>query len=153
MIKENVSTTNSSDDVFTQRRKKLAEWRAKAKAYPNDFQRDSLAADLLSQYAADDAESLAKKNKFVCIAGRIVSHRSAFLDVQDMSGKIQVYLAKDKLSADTENLDLGDIVGIKGFLFRTKTNQLSIKAQEIYLLCKSLRPLPDKFHGLSESDK
>jgi lysyl-tRNA synthetase, class II len=153
MIKENMSNKLNSDDLFAQRREKLAEWRMKANAYPNNFRRDSLAGDLLSHYAQDDAESLSKKNKFVCIAGRVVADRTAFLDIQDMSGKIQVYLAKTTLFPDTKKFDLGDIVGIKGFLFRTTTNQLSIKAQEIYLLCKSLRPLPDKFHGLSESDK
>ncbi len=149
MIKENL-TLKSSDDLLEQRRSKLAELREKGNAYPNDFRRDSLAAELFEKYGEVDTD---KESKLVSISGRLVGHRSAFLDVQDMSGKIQVYLTKDKLSSDTEKLDLGDIIGVKGYLFKTKTNQLSVKAEKIYLLSKSLRPLPDKFHGLSESDK
>ncbi|WP_218813467.1 lysine--tRNA ligase [Rickettsiella endosymbiont of Dermanyssus gallinae] len=156
-MKEEILTTNSSDDLFAQRRAKLGEWRETGHAYPNDFRRDSLAADLLAQYGQEEAESLLKKNKSVSIAGRLIRHRSSFLDIQDMSGKIQVYLNKKKLSTElwdmTEKLDLGDIIGVEGVLFKTKTNQLSVNVEKLTLLCKSLRPLPDKFHGLSDSDK
>ncbi|MDQ8039896.1 MAG: lysine--tRNA ligase, partial [Rickettsiella sp.] len=161
MIKEN-TTYNSSGNVLEQRREKLAALRKKGNAYPNTFHRDCLANDIFNEYAKDDTETLIKKNKTVKIAGRIILKRdmgkSAFIDVQDMSGKIQIYVKKDNLAANVfdktvKDLDLGDIVGVEGLLFRTKTNALSIKAESIILLCKSLRPLPDKFHGLSESDK
>ncbi|MES2997846.1 MAG: lysine--tRNA ligase [Pseudomonadota bacterium] len=160
MIKENV-IPNHSDDLLEQRRAKLAELRKKGNAYPNDFSRDSLAGDLLADYEKEDAEALRKKNKRVTLAGRIMLKRdmgkTIFIDIQDMTGKIQLYIKKDNVAAalfdEVKNLDLGDIVGVEGVLFRTKTRQLSIKAEKLYLLCKSLRPLPDKFHGLSESDK
>ncbi|MES2142560.1 MAG: lysine--tRNA ligase [Pseudomonadota bacterium] len=162
MIKENVTFNNSSDDLLEQRKAKLAEMREKGNAYPNDFRRDSLAAEILNEYGKDDAEALLQKNQRVKMAGRIMLKRdmgkTIFIDIQDMTGKIQVYIKKDNLSAGVfdeivKGLDLGDIVGIEGMLFRTKTNELSIKAETIVLLCKSLRPMPDKFHGLSESDK
>lgn len=160
MTKENVMN-NSADVLFDQRRAKLAEWRKTKNAYRNDFRRDSLAADLLTQHQDDTPDTLTQKNKHVALAGRVLLKRdmgkSLFLDVQDMSGQIQIYVKKDNLTADAfeliKSLDLGDIIGVKGLLFRTKTNQLSIHAEEISLLCKSLRPLPDKFHGLSDFDK
>jgi lysyl-tRNA synthetase class 2 len=154
-------TTHNAEDLFLQRREKLDDLRRLRDAYPNSFRRDSLAADLLRAFEQDDAETLMQKNQQVHVAGRIVLKRdmgkSLFLDIQDMSGKIQIYAKQDQVGLEDfaviKDLDLGDIVGIVGHLFRTKTNQLSIKAEKIYLLCKSLRPLPDKFHGLSESDK
>lgn len=160
MTKENL-TTNEAEDLFLQRREKLKDLRNICNPYPNNFRRDSLAADLLQAFEHDDAEALIQKNQQVNVAGRIVLKRdmgkSLFLDIQDMSGKIQIYVKQDnvgqELFASIKDLDLGDIVGIVGTLFRTKTNQLSINAEKSYLLCKSLRPLPDKFHGLSESDK
>jgi lysyl-tRNA synthetase, class II len=161
MSHEKVTITNNVEDVFSQRQEKLAALRKIGNPYPNSFRRDSLAADLLKHYEQDNKELLEQKNQQVKIAGRIMLKRdmgkSLFLDVQDMSGKMQVYVKQDNLGLEgfevVKRLDLGDIVGIVGVLFRTKTNQLSIKAEEIYLLSKSLRPLPDKFHGLSESDK
>jgi lysyl-tRNA synthetase, class II len=159
MTEENLM--NNDDDLLQQRRGKLIELRKTSNAYPNDFRREYLAADLLAQYKDEDAETLAKINKYITLAGRILLKRdmgkSIFLDIQDMSGQIQIYVNKNNVSADgfklIKNLDLGDIVGIEGLLFRTKTNQLSIKAEKLVLLCKSLRPLPDKFHGLSDADK
>ena len=162
MIKENLRFSNSSDDLLEQRKEKLAEMREKGNAYPNDFRRDSLAAEVLNEYGKDDTEALLQKNQRVKMAGRIMLKRdmgkTIFIDIQDMTGKIQVYIKKDNLAAGVfdeivKGLDLGDIVGIEGMLFRTKTNELSIKAEKIVVLCKSLRPMPDKFHGLSESDK
>lgn len=161
MSHEKEMITANTDDLFLQRREKLHDLRRTTNPYPNHFRRHHLAADLLLTYEKDDAETLLQKNQQVSIAGRIVLKRdmgkSMFLDIQDMSGKIQVYLKQDKLGpecfASIKQVDLGDIVGIEGSLFRTKTKQLSINADKAYLLCKSLRPLPDKFHGLSTSDK
>lgn len=162
MKKENLTLkNNTSDNLLEKRKEKLAELRKKGNAYPNDFRRNSLAIEIFNEYGEDDAETLNKKKKYVKLAGRIMFKRdmgkSIFIDIQDMSGKIQVYINKANLAAgvfdEIENLDLGDIVGVEGLLFRTKMNVLSIKAESIILLCKSLRPLPDKFHGLSKSDK
>lgn len=154
-------TNPISDDVFAQRRNKLAQWRETNQAYPNQFRRNTLASEVFTTYEQQTAESLAQTNQPVCLAGRILLKRdmgkSLFLDIQDMSGKIQVYVKKENLLDGSieavKNLDLGDIVGVYGYVFRTKTNQLSIKAERFELLTKSLRPLPDKFHGLSTSDK
>lgn len=160
MSKQNL-TTNEAEDLFLQRREKLKDLRTISNPYPNDFRRDSLAADLYSQYEHTNSEQLRQTKPSIRLAGRIMLKRdmgkSLFFDVQDMSGKIQIYVKQDNLRLKNfeaiKRFDLGDIVGIVGVVFRTKTNQLSIKAEEIYLLSKSLRPLPDKFHGLSESDK
>lgn len=160
MSKENL-TTNEAEDLFLQRREKLKDLRDQGNPYPNNFRRDSLAADLYKEYEQANTELLQQKKQSFRLAGRVMLKRdmgkSLFLDIQDMSGKIQVYVKQDNLHTKNfeavKRLDLGDIVGIVGVLFRTKTNQLSIKVEEIDLLSKSLRPLPDKFHGLSESDK
>jgi lysyl-tRNA synthetase, class II len=161
MSHEKVTNTNNAEDLFAQRLAKLNDLRRISDAYPNTFRRTSLAADLLSQFEQANAELLQQKNFSVRLAGRIMLKRnmgkSLFLDIQDMSGKMQVYVKQDNFGLEAfeavKRLDLGDIVGVVGVLFRTKTQQLSIKAEEIDLLSKSLRPLPDKFHGLSESDK
>lgn len=161
MSHEKETTTNNAEDLFAQRLTKLNELRRISEAYPNHFRRDSLAADLYSQYEQVNTEQLELKHASVQLAGRIMLKRdmgkSLFLDIQDMSGKMQVYVKQDNIGLEdfeaVKRLDLGDIVGINGVLFRTKTKQLSVKAEKVHLLSKSLRPLPDKFHGLSESDK
>lgn len=161
MSHEKETIMNNAEDLFSQRLAKLNKLRHVGEAYPNHFRRDSLAADLYSQYEQVNAEQLEQNHLSVRLAGRIMLKRdmgkSLFLDIQDMSGKMQVYVKQDNIGLEdfeaVKRLDLGDIVGIKGVLFRTKTKQLSIKAEKVYLLSKSLRPLPDKFHGLSESDK
>ncbi|MEN9916575.1 MAG: hypothetical protein RLY40_507 [Pseudomonadota bacterium] len=161
MSHEKVKTMNDAEDLFSQRLTKLNELRRSKEAYPNHFRRDSLAADLYLHYEQTNAELLQQKNQTVRLAGRVMLKRdmgkSLFLDLQDMSGKMQIYVKQDAFGLEefeaVKRLDLGDIVGIEGTLFRTKTNQLSVKAKRVYLLSKSLRPLPDKFHGLSESDK
>jgi lysyl-tRNA synthetase class 2 len=160
MSKEKL-TVNEAEDLIFQRREKLKDLRSISNPYPNSFRRDSLASDLHGQYEQVSAELLQQKKQSARLAGRIMLKRdmgkSLFLDIQDMSGKMQVYVKQDNLPLENfeaiKRLDLGDIVGIVGVVFRTKTQQLSIKAEEVYLLSKSLRPLPDKFHGLSEFDK
>ncbi|KAF5271456.1 hypothetical protein FQR65_LT05076 [Abscondita terminalis] len=142
MSHEKLTITNNTEDLFSQRLAKLNELRSGKMAYPNHFRRDSLAADLYRQYEQVDTELLQQKNSIVRLAGRIMLKRdmgkSLFLDIQDMSGKMQVYVKQDAIGLEDfeaiKRLDLGDIVGIIGVLFRTKTKQLSIKAGEIYLL-------------------
>ncbi len=143
------------------RREKLAALRTKGNAFPNQFRRDSLAQDLHNQYESEEGETLKEKNIEVAVAGRIMTRRAmgkaTFITLQDMSGKIQLYVARDNLPEgvykdDVGQWDLGDIVGVKGTLFKTKTGELTVKAVEVQLLTKALRPLPDKFHGLTDQE-
>lgn len=153
---EDIQDTNE----FVQRRQKLNNLRKKGNAYPNDFTKDFFASDLQIKYAAESAETLEKNAYFVKIAGRIMTRRlmgkASFIHIQDMMGKIQVYVREDALSSslyeDFLQWDLGDIVGVTGTLFKTKTGELSIRCQDLQLLTKSLRPLPDKYHGLTDQE-
>lgn len=147
-------------DQYQLRREKLADWRKEGQAYPNTFRRDAFAAELTAEFGEKTHDELEALNKTVKIAGRIMLRRlmgkASFTHLQDMSGRIQVYLKQDMLPEGMyENFlhyDLGDIVGVEGVLFKTKTNELSIKATSIELLTKSLHPLPDKFHGLADQE-
>ncbi|KGQ31998.1 lysine--tRNA ligase [Gallibacterium anatis] len=143
------------------RREKLATLRQKGNAFPNTFRRDSLAGDLHQQYENEDGEALKEKAIPVSVAGRIMTRRkmgkASFITLQDMSGKIQLYVARDLLPEGVYEeimamLDLGDIVGAKGTLFKTKTNELTVRCTALELLTKALRPLPDKFHGLADQE-
>lgn len=147
-------------DHMTQRRDKLNALRAQGQAYPNQFKRDVLAACLHGKYAHHEREQLEQEGKIYHVSGRIMLKRimgkASFIQIQDMSGQIQAYVKRDNLKdglyADFKTWDLGDIVGISGTLFRTKTNELTLLANDIQLLTKSLRPLPDKFHGLADQE-
>lgn len=147
-------------ELLAARREKLESLRQKGQAYPNHFKRENLVTDFFDQYQALDDAQLAEVHKVVKIAGRIMLKRvmgkASFIHIQDMSGRMQVYLAKDQLGEDVyedfKHWDVGDIVGVSGLLFKTKTGELSVKAKEVILLTKSLRPLPDKFHGLSDQE-
>ncbi|MSP53111.1 MAG: lysine--tRNA ligase [Gammaproteobacteria bacterium] len=140
------------------RKEKLASIRMQGVAYPNDFQRQHYAANLANQYGHLNNEELETKHLDVAIAGRIMTRRimgkASFVTVQDMSGKMQLYIARDMLGEDDydhfKKWDIGDIVGASGVLFKTKTGELSIKVKQLRLLTKALRPLPDKFHGLAD---
>lgn len=147
-------------EQMAQRRHKLAEWRQTGHAFPNHFKRQDLAATLLADYQDHSSESLAEHPVSVQIAGRIMLKRlmgkASFIHSQDMSGRIQLYVAKDMVGEDVyeqfKQWDMGDIIGAKGHLFRTKTGELTVKVEQIELLTKSLRPLPDKFHGLTDQE-
>lgn len=146
------------NQLIAERRQKLAEWRQSGSAFPNDFQRENTAAKLLEAYGEKDAEELEGLPVEVRVAGRMMLKRvmgkASFATLQDLSGRIQVYVAKDKVGEDTyaafKHWDLGDILGVIGTLMKTRTGELTIQATEIRLLTKSLRPLPDKFHGLAD---
>jgi lysyl-tRNA synthetase, class II len=150
-----------SNEQVTQRKAKLQNLRQKGCAYPNDFQRDALAADLHLSFAKEEETILAQKMVRVKVAGRIMTRRlmgkASFVHLQDMSGRIQLYIARDHLPegvyADFKTWDLGDIIGVSGVIFKTQTGELSIKVDELRLLSKSLRPLPDKFHGLADQEQ
>lgn len=149
------------NEQIHQRKSKLSAMRENGIAYPNDFVRDTLAHDIHSNYDAFDHDALAEKNIRVTVAGRMMTRRvmgkASFVHLQDMSGKIQLYVARDSLPEGVyesfKHWDLGDILGASGVVFKTKTNELSIKVDELKLLTKALRPLPDKYHGLSDQEQ
>jgi lysyl-tRNA synthetase class 2 len=147
------------NEIYHIRKQKLAELRNNGFNFPNQFRRQHLAADLMAQYAAVSKEDLAEKHVKVAVAGRIVLRRvmgkASFVHIQDVSGRVQVYLRQNDLADAYEQFkhwDLGDIIGVKGELFITNTGELTIHAESVELLTKSLRPLPDKFHGLADQE-
>jgi len=149
--------------LIAERRAKLAGLRERGIAFPNDFRRGDYALDLQDAYVDSDtwtSEALEADGRRVAIAGRLLAKRvmgkAAFATVQDMSGRIQLFLQSTALG-DTydafKGWDIGDIVAAEGGLMRTKTGELSVKADTLRLLVKSLRPLPDKFHGLADVEQ
>ncbi|WP_018607502.1 lysine--tRNA ligase [Uliginosibacterium gangwonense] len=144
--------------IIAERRAKLAEWRKSGKAYPNDFRRENFAGKLHAAYGDHSAEALEAEPVSVTVGGRIMLKRvmgkASFVTIQDMSGRIQLYITRDTVGeevyADFKTWDIGDIVGTTGVLFKTKTGELSVKSENIRLLSKCLRPLPDKFHGMAD---
>ena len=144
--------------LIEERRKKLAELRILNKAYPNDFKRKNLAGEIKKDLDQFSKEELEKKKKKVSVAGRIMLRRmmgkASFTTIQDFSGRIQLYVRADEVSNYDEfkNYDLGDIVGIEGIIFKTNTGELSIHVKKIRLLTKSLRPLPEKHLGLTDTE-
>ncbi|MBG2800835.1 lysine--tRNA ligase [Proteus sp. WDL240414] len=143
------------------RREKLSALRDNGNAFPNDFRRDALSDELHQKYDAMSAEELEAANVEVSIAGRMMTRRimgkASFATLQDMGGRIQLYVSRDDLPEGIYNeqfkkWDLGDILGARGRVFKTKTGELSIHCHEVRLLTKALRPLPDKFHGLADQE-
>jgi lysyl-tRNA synthetase class 2 len=146
-------------EVYHIRKQKLAELRTNGFNFPNEFRREHLAANLLKEYAEQEKEALAQQQVKASVAGRIVLRRimgkASFFHIQDVSGRIQIYIRANDLPELYEQFkhwDLGDIVGVKGELFKTNTGELTLNAEHIELLTKSLRPLPDKFHGLADQE-
>jgi lysyl-tRNA synthetase class 2 len=150
----------SVDEQIAQRQAKLAQLRQRGPAYPNFFKRDALAAELHDRYDAISTEELEQVTTLFKVAGRIMLKRImgkvSFLTIQDMSGRIQLYLKQDHIGVDifedTKTWDIGDIIGVEGAIFKTKTGELSLRVEHIHLLTKALRPLPDKFHGLTDHE-
>jgi len=160
MSKEN---NNLSDEnkLIAVRREKLAAIKEQGNAYPNDFRRDSYAKNLAEQYDQFDKETLAEKAIPVKLAGRLMAKRvmgkASFAHIQDMTGRIQLYVQRDALPEGIyqtfKGWDIGDILGLEGVLFKTKVGELSVKVTAIRLLTKSLQPLPEKFHGLTDQEQ
>lgn len=148
----------STHDLIAQRHEKLKIWRQQGAVYPNDFRRMHLAAKLLDTYAGKNEAELEAEPVTVTVAGRIMTRRlmgkASFVHIQDTSGRLQLYVRQDEISValyeEFKQWDLGDIIGAEGLLFKTKTGELSVKVKKIRLLSKSLRPLPDKYHGLAD---
>jgi len=144
--------------LVTERKKKLDAIKVNNKAYPNTFRKKDYANNISEKYRDLEKEDIAEKNIPVSIAGRLLTIRnmgnSSFANLHDESGNIQIYLQKKQVGEDSyllfNNLDLGDIVGIEGALFKTKTGELTVNTSSIMLLSKSLRPLPEKFHGIAD---
>ncbi|GAA5184117.1 lysine--tRNA ligase [Niveibacterium umoris] len=160
MSENNDSQIPAQDEnhIIAERRAKLAKWRETGKAYPNDFRRENTAGKLDELYGEKDNETLEANPVEVKVAGRIMLKRvmgkASFITVQDLSGRIQLYVTRDAIGedayADFKTWDMGDIVGCVGTIFKTKTGELSVKAAEIRLLSKCLRPLPEKHKGLTD---
>ena len=152
-----------SDDnqLIAERREKLAALRRAGVAFPNDFKPQHRAGDLHHRHGQMPNEELEPKAIAVSVGGRMMLKRvmgkAAFATLQDATGRVQLYVTQDALGAEAlaafKHWDLGDIVGCEGTLFRTKTGELSVKATKIRLITKSLRPLPDKFHGMTDQEQ
>ncbi len=149
---------DEANDLIQERKKKLNRLiESGVDPYGAAFHADSKAADIFERFGDMDKETLESKNEECSIAGRIMSFRdfgkTAFAHIQDGSGRVQVYFSKDIIMENKDffkSLDIGDIIGVSGVLFRTKTKELTVKAQVYEILCKSLRPLPEKWHGLKD---
>jgi lysyl-tRNA synthetase class 2 len=154
-----VSDDEDENHLIAERRAKLAQLRARGIAFPNDFRRDALAEQVHSAYAVSDAAWLEANPVRVRVAGRMLFKRvmgkASFAKIADVSGQLQLFLQANTLGDGYEafkGYDVGDILGAEGDLFRTKTGELSVRVARLVLLTKSLRPLPDKWHGLADTE-
>jgi lysyl-tRNA synthetase, class II len=157
------SKTGTEQDehaLIAQRRAKLAALREQGIAFPTDFRRNVMAGELHAEYGDKDNAYFEANPRRVSVAGRMMAKRvmgkASFAQVLDMSGRIQVFVQRDALPEGVyeafKGWDIGDILGAEGVLFRTKTGELSVKVDRLRLLTKSLRPLPEKFHGLADQE-
>ena len=153
-------TDQDENSLIAQRRAKLDALRADGNAFPNDFRRNAVAGELHAEYDDKENEVLEDEPVRVKVAGRMMAKRvmgkASFIQLQDMSGLIQLFLQRDTLPEGVyqafKGWDVGDIIGAEGALFKTKTGELSVRAESIHMLTKSLRPLPEKFHGLADQE-
>jgi len=160
-MSEKSENTQEEHALIAQRREKLQALREEGVAFPNNFRRNVMAGELHAKYGDKEKEWLEENPVRVAVAGRMMTRRimgkASFAHLKDMSGRIQLYVQRDALPEGLYNQqfkkwDLGDIIGAEGELFKTKTGELSIKVDSIQLLTKSLRPLPEKWHGLSDQE-
>ena len=157
---EAVQTAEDENHIIAERRAKLAKWREEGHAYPNDFARKDLFGDLRKEYGEMDAEALEAKAVDVTVAGRMMLKRvmgkASFATVRDVSGTMQYFLSSAEMGDEAyqmfKGLDIGDIVGAEGMLFKTKRGELSIRVRKLRLLSKAIRPLAEKFKGLSDQE-
>ena len=157
---ENTAPPQDENQIIAERRAKLAELRKSGNAFPNDFDRADFAGDLHQAYDAKTKEDLEASPVTARIAGRMLLKRvmgkASFATLQDMSGRMQIYVANDITGAEVhaafKHWDIGDILGVEGLLFKTRTGELTIQVKSLRLLTKALRPLPEKFHGLTDQE-
>ncbi len=152
-------TELDENHLIAERRLKLAKLRERGNPFPNDFRRNALAGELLATYGTKSAELLEADAVAVKVAGRMLAKRVmgkvSFAKLEDVSGALQIFLQQQTLSEvyeDFKGWDVGDVLGAEGVLFRTKTGELSVRVSRLYLLTKSLRPLPDKWHGIADTE-
>ena len=149
------------NQIVAERRAKLQALRNQGVAFPNDFRRSHLAAEIHTTHREKTNEQLEAELVHVEVAGRMMLKRvmgkASFATIQDMSGRIQLYITRDEVGEaiyeQFKHWDLGDILGATGTLFRTRTGELSVKVRIVRLLAKSLHPLPEKFHGLTDQEQ
>jgi len=154
------TSEQNENRLIAERREKLGKLREKGAAFPNDFRRNFIAGELHAIYGEHSAESLEAESPVVHVAGRMMVKRVmgkvSFIKIQDRSGQLQLFVERDRISPELyqefKSWDVGDIVGAAGPLFKTKTGELSVRTDELRLLVKSLRPMPDKWHGLSDPE-
>jgi lysyl-tRNA synthetase class 2 len=147
-------------DQVAMRKAKLSELRVRGNAYPNHLKPTDFAGDITQAMADVDKDAMAALQKAVSVCGRIMNRRimgkASFIQLQDFTGRVQAYVRKndvgESMYADFTQGDLGDIVYVKGILFRTQTNEITIHASAVHCVTKALRPMPDKFHGLAEKE-
>ncbi len=159
-VSNDSNRTVGEQEQIAQRRAKLARLREEGNPFPADFRRDVVAGELHAEYGEKAPEFFEQQPIRVKVAGRIMTRRimgkASFMHLQDMSGRIQIYMQRDVLPEGVykafKGWDIGDIVGIEGVLFKTRTGELSVKAEQARLLVKALRPLPDKYHGLADQE-
>ena len=150
----------NDDRLIAERRAKLKALRDQGAAFPNDFSREHFVADLAAQHGALDNAALEASPVKVKIAGRIMLKRvmgkASFATLRDASGSLQIFVSDGDTGAEAhaafKHYDIGDIIGLEGELFRTRTGELTARARSLRLLTKSLRPLPEKWHGLTDQE-
>ncbi len=158
---EREMTSEDENRYIAQRRDKLSHLREQGQAYPNHFKRADFAQGLHDQHGNLSREQLEQKTINVSLAGRMMFKRvmgkASFAQLQDMSGRMQIFVQRDAIGEVEyeyfKHIDIGDIYGVSGVLFQTKTGELTIKTKTLELLTKSLRPLPEKFHGLTDQEQ
>jgi lysyl-tRNA synthetase class 2 len=161
MTTEQNITQVDENQIIAERRSKLKAIRAQGIAFPNDFERKNLAADLHAAFGEKSHDELEAEQVPVAVAGRMMLKRvmgkASFATIQDVSGRMQLFISNDITGEDAHAVfkhhDLGDILGATGVLFKTKTGELSVRVTEVRLLTKALRPLPEKFHGLTDQEQ
>ena len=153
-------TEHPEHPLNAERRRKLDALREAGQAYPNDFRRNAQAGDLQLAFGGHEGEALEREAVPVSVAGRMMAKRvmgkASFLRLEDVSGHVQVFMERDALPeglyAAFKGWDLGDLVGVEGTLFKTRTGELTVRAAQARLLSKCLRPLPEKYHGLADTE-
>lgn len=160
-MNDNENEIQDEHELIAARRDKLNQLREQGFNFPNTFRPSAFIGEIKTEFTDSTKEALEDKQHKVAVAGRIMTRRlmgkASFTHIQDMSGRLQVYLKKNMLAEGQydqfKSWDLGDIVAIEGVLFKTQTGELSIKAESVQLLTKAIRPLPDKYHGLADKEQ